>query len=100
ELGAQPTMSRAPDELEKLKTSLRLLPAFAPAWVFAWMAELCVGDAEEFRQGFGRLGREVAVGSQVSLDDFGRGLMREIDNSLRLVRRVLAPAHDALHRNV
>src|SRR5947209_19960320 len=93
-------MSRAPIDLSETKTSLRLLPTFAPARVFARMAELCVGDAEEFRERLGCLRREITVGSQVCLDDFGRGLVREIDDRTLLVAVHLAPAHDAFHRNV
>lgn len=37
--------------------------------LFARMAELLVGDAEQFRKRLGRFGREIAVGSQVRLDD-------------------------------
>src|SRR5207248_2337111 len=78
----------------------RLLPLIAPAGVFAGVAELGVGDAEEFGEGFGGLFAQVAVGAEVRFDDVGRGLLREIDDSLCAVSVVCAARHDALHWHV
>ena len=42
------------------------------ARVFAWMAELRIRDAEQFRERLCRLFRQIAVGAQVRFDDLRR----------------------------
>src|ERR671926_356054 len=62
----------------------------APARLFAGMAELGVGDAEQLGERLSSLRREMAVGSQVRLDDLRRALLREIDDRLGFVAQAQA----------